>query len=80
VDTETRGVRACAMVPRPPATATADASAAGAASVLTRYARRAQVGKPGVDTELRSYDNAQDPRLAEYLREAMLAYAARRMP
>lgn len=31
-------------------------------------------------SELRSYYNAQDPRLADYLREAMLAYADRRMP
>ena len=31
-------------------------------------------------SEIRSYYNAQDPRLAEYLREAMLAYADRRMP
>ncbi|MCZ0730683.1 MerR family transcriptional regulator [Mycolicibacterium iranicum] len=30
-------------------------------------------------SELRTYYNAQDPRLAEYLREAMLAYAERRM-
>ncbi|TDZ93095.1 MerR family transcriptional regulator [Mycobacteroides salmoniphilum] len=30
-------------------------------------------------SELRSYYNAQDPRLAEYLRKAMLAYAERRM-
>ena len=30
-------------------------------------------------SELRSYYNAQDPRLAEYLREAMLAYADSRM-
>ncbi|MDO3635138.1 MerR family transcriptional regulator [Mycolicibacterium arseniciresistens] len=30
-------------------------------------------------SELRSYYNAQDPRLAEYLREAMLAYAGSRM-
>jgi DNA-binding transcriptional MerR regulator len=30
-------------------------------------------------SELRSYYNAQDPRLAEYLRDAMLAYAERRM-
>jgi DNA-binding transcriptional MerR regulator len=30
-------------------------------------------------SDLRSYYNAQDPRLAEYLREAMLAYADSRM-
>jgi hypothetical protein len=30
-------------------------------------------------SELRSYYNAHDPRLAEYLREAMLAYADSRM-
>ncbi|MBO0678823.1 hypothetical protein JRC04_15260 [Mycolicibacterium sp. S2-37] len=30
-------------------------------------------------SELRSYYNAPDPRLAEYLREALLAYAERRM-
>jgi DNA-binding transcriptional MerR regulator len=30
-------------------------------------------------SELRAYYNAQDPRLAEYLRQAMLAYAERRM-
>ena len=30
-------------------------------------------------SELRTHYNAQDPRLADYLREAMLAYAERRM-